>query len=266
MLTNKLSLYLIYIFTLIPNSKVIANTFEVTPNIYRFNYEEFSTTGTSLNNETGYLPGLKLKYSYAADGYIFTPYISIHKGKVDYVGSTQSGSPHTTQTKEELTQFGFEISGTQIKAISGRIFFAAGHWKWDRNILDNNNITGLHEIYTWNEFSIGLKFKTKIENNTFYWANISALHTCHSSMDLFLVSTKETLKLGSKPGFRIHLGKSWSYNKNTRYSLSLISEYWEFGKSDLVFTNDFFGQSALINEPASESFHTGLEFSYIFHF
>lgn len=266
LMTKLLFLYLIYVSAFLVNGKAVADTFEVIPNIYHFNYEEFSTTGTSLNNEKGFLPGIKLKFSHITDNYIFTPYISIHDGKIDYTGSTQTGQPHTTQTEENLTQLGIEIKTAYIEAISGRVVFGARHWEWDRNILDNNNVRGLHEIYTWNEFSIGLNFETEIENNSHYWANISALHTFNPSMDLFLVTTKETFELGSKAGFRINAGKSWIYNKNTRYSLSIISEYWEFGKSDFVFTNDFFGQPALLNEPASESLHIGLEFSFIYSF
>jgi len=265
-MTKAISLYLVSLSAVIVSSKAIADTFEITPNIYHFNYEEFSTTGTSLNNEKGFLPGVKLKYSHASDNYIFTPYVSIHDGEIDYTGYTQSGQPHTTQTEEKLTQLGIEIKTTYIEAISSRIVFGVKHWEWDRNILDNNNVRGLHEIYKWNELSVGLNFETDIKNNSLYWTNIFALHTFNPSMDLFLPNTKESFKLGSKAGFRINAGKSWIYNKNTSYSLSVISEYWEFGKSDFVYTNDFFGQPALLNEPASESLHIGLEFSYIYNF
>jgi hypothetical protein len=48
-------------------------------------------------------------------------------------------------------------------------------------------------------------------------------------------------------------------------AISVFTEYWEFGRSNTVFTTDFFGSSGFLTEPDSQSFHTGIEFSFIFN-
>ena len=84
-----------------------ATSLEISPGIYYFNYEEFSRSGTSLDSEKGYLPGLKINLSQLHNGNKYSTYASVYDGTADYIGGTQSGQPHKTQTEQRLTQFGF---------------------------------------------------------------------------------------------------------------------------------------------------------------
>ncbi len=247
-------------------SSAYATSFEITPGIYYFNYEEFSPTGKSLDSEKGYLPGIKIKLLQLHNGNTYIAHASLYDGTVDYTGRTQSGQPHTTQTEQQLTQLGFEFIARKIKFIPGQLKLGVRHWEWERNILDRNSVRGLHEIYNWNEISIGFNFETEQQNDSFYQVNINALYNLSPSMKIILDNSTVKLNLSEKPGFRLQAGKTWIKNNQNSYSLLIISEYWQFGRSNSVFTDDFFGNPAFLTEPDSTSFHTRLEFSYSAHF
>jgi len=258
--------FLLFSIALFANKAANANSIEVSTNIYHFNYQEFDTSNQSLNQEKGYLPGIKLEFNHAYKESHFIPYISLQDGTANYRGNTQNGQPHRTKTEEQILQLGLDVIGNKLEKMPLHLIFGFRYWQWDRNILTKNNTLGLHEVYTWNEFNLGIRLKTKIQNNSFYWANISALHTFDPDIKIFLENTKETLDMKSKNGFRVHIGKSWNNNQKHHFSISIISEFWEFGRSNSVFTNDFFGSSTLITEPRSESFNTGIELKYTHHF
>jgi hypothetical protein len=84
-------------------------------------------------------------------------------------------------------------------------------------------------------------------------------------MTLFLPSSEVKFYLDSDWGYRLRAGKTWNHNKGMSTAISVFTEYWEFGRSNTVFTTDFFGSSGFLTEPDSQSFHTGIEFSFIFN-
>jgi hypothetical protein len=84
-------------------------------------------------------------------------------------------------------------------------------------------------------------------------------------MTLFLPSSEVEFSLGSELGYRLRAGKTWTHIGGMSTAISVFTEYWEFGRSNTVFTTDFFGSSGFLTEPDSQSFHTGIEFSFIFN-
>ncbi|MDH3388651.1 MAG: hypothetical protein OEN02_12160, partial [Gammaproteobacteria bacterium] len=100
----------------------------------------------------------------------------------------------------------------------------------------------------------------------YYWLDLSAMYVFDPNVEISLPSSKLNLGLGHEPGFRIRAGKEWRRNEHQQVSFNLLAEYREFGRSDTAFTDDFFGESAFLVEPRSESFHAGLELSFNFIF
>ncbi len=121
---------------------------------------------------------------------------------------------------------------------------------------------GLHEIYTWYETELGLKYVSDAN----YWLEVSAMYNFKSEMTLILPSGDVDFSLQSRPGYRIRVGKTWDGKKSMNTAISLFAEYWEFGRSDVVPVADFYGSPALLVEPDSETLNFGLEFSFIFNF
>lgn len=243
-----------------------ANSFEVSPTLYHFRYREFDSSNRELNEEKGLLPGLKLGINHSVSGGIIEAQGSFFSGEVDYDGQTQSGAPHQTDTDERLVKLGLKWILNETESIPGRLFLGFYYWDWDRDIQTRNGVLGLHEVYTWYELELGLKFESKAVRHSNYWLDISALYVFNPNLEVYLPSSKLNLDLGQEPGFRIRAGKTWGDNESLQGSFNLFAEYWEFGRSDTVFTDDFFGQSAFLVEPRSESFHTGIELSFTFLF
>ena len=241
----------------------LAKSLKISPSVFYFDYEEFNTSGFSLNRETGFLPGLKLKLNTLHGNNELNYSLSFYNGNVDYNGSTQSGQAHTTTTDTQLFDIGLSY---QFTSLDNKPFFGFRHWRWNRDILDNNNVRGLHEIYNWNELNFGLTFETSTYQNLIVWAKPSLLYVFNPRMKILLPNSNLTLNMKDSAGARLHAGITWPKNKSTSYSLSIISEYWEFGRSNTEFTDDFFGNSVFVTEPRSESFHNSIQFDFINNF
>lgn len=255
-----LSIYFLLIFC---TSSVQASSFEIGADLYYFNYEEFGITSKSLDKELGFLPGIKVKYSFQYDAVTISPYLSLHDGTVDYIGSTQSGQPHNTRTRQNLLTFGFDLKIPLQSVITSNMKVGYKNWKWDRDILSKDGVLGLHEFYSWHELNIGFEHISIMKDKSFYTTQLSFLKILNPEMKIYLVNSSETLQLGKHPGLRIQIGKTWLKNTNS-VNLTFLIEYWQFGRSNTVFTNDFFGSSTFITEPRSESIHTSFNLSYRF--
>ena len=253
-----------FIFPL--SSQVLASNLEITPTLYHFNYQEFDSLDRVLDTEDGVLPGIKFGFTPDYKNRSFNTHVAFYSGTIDYDGQTQSGVPHRTDTIEELFNLGLTFSPASQLGSANPIqtFLGFQYWQWDRDIQSTDTVQGLHELYRWGELEVGINFQPRDSDLAGYWLSISALYIVSPEMVLYLPSSQAGFNLGSKIGYRVRGGKSWQYSEEASVSIGLFIESWEFGRSDLVFTDDFFGQSAFLVEPRSESFHSGLEFSLKF--
>jgi hypothetical protein len=253
------------LFIFLPIKSTDANTFEVTPTLYFFNYQEFDQNNSLLNKEEGLIPGVKLSYGNVAEKDSLKFDASFYGGNVDYDGTTQLGMPHQTETNEQLVRLGISYFQHEETHYPGQLFVGLHYWYWDRDILTRNGVQGLHEQYTWYETEVGLKFNSPEVEQSRYWLEVSAMYNFKPEMKLFLPSSEVKFSLGSDFGYRLRAGKTWTHKQGMTTAISVFTEYWEFGRSNTVFTTDFFGSSGFLTEPDSQSFHTGIEFSFIFH-
>lgn len=271
---------LVFICNLFMPVAVAEYKLAVTPGVYAFNYSEYSQNNTELNNEQGLLPGIALQYEHSQHNHVLRLHSSLHDGKVDYDGRTQGGTAHTTDTETQLFTLGLRLMPAQLEfslhevfqtsllsALQApRFFIGFQYWRWDRDILTHNNVQGLHEIYHWYEIEFGLQLKTTGSDHSWYWAELSALYNVNPQMKILLPNSEVSLRLGSQPGARLRLGRSWQTSDEFTFSLSAFVEYWEFGRSNTVFSDDFFGHSAYLTEPRSETLHSGLALDFNWHF
>jgi len=250
------------LFIFLPVKLAIANALEVTPTLYFFNYQEFDQNNVLLDKETGAIPGIKLSYADITKRDSLKFNVSLYGGTVDYDGHTQLGAPHQTETDETLIKLGISYFQHDVIHYPGLFFAGLHYWYWDRDILSRNGVQGLHELYTWYEAELGLKYISAAN----YWLELSAMYNFKPEMTLILPSDDAEFTLKSRPGFRIRAGKTWAGEQNMTTAISVFAEYWEFGRSDVVFVADFYGSPALLIEPDSETLNSGLEFSFIYNF
>jgi len=254
------------LFVFLPIKLAHANTFEITPTVFFFNYQEFDQNNVLLDKEEGVLAGVRLSYGDIAEKDSLKFNASFYGGTVDYMGQTQLGVPHETETNEQLIKLGISYIQHEETYYPGLFFVGLHYWYWDRDILTRNGVQGLHELYTWYETEIGLKFKSQEIQQSNYWLELSVMYNFKPEMKLFLPSSEVDFVLGSRPGYRIRAGKTWANKQSMTTTIGLFAEYWEFDRSNTIFTTDFFGSSGFLTEPDSQTFHSGVEFSFIFNF
>jgi len=253
-------------FGLAASALAYSDELSVSPQLYVFDYREFDQDDRLLDKEHGYLPGVSLQLGTSHDDTRLDGQLAVYSGQVEYDGHTQSGIPHQTDTDTQLLRMGIRLTPQTVNWLPGRLFFGWRYWHWDRDIQTANNVQGLHEIYSWQELELGMYFNSAAHKQSWYWLEAAGFYILNPRMKIRLSSSTPTLRLGSRPGVRLRAGKSWRYSETMDLSFSLFTEYWEFGRSNTIFTNDFFGSSAYLTEPASKSFHSGLELSFISRF
>lgn len=243
-----------------------ANQLTISPVVYHFKYQEFNDSDVLLDQEKGFMPGIRLSLLHPDQSGNIETHVAYYAGRVEYAGQTQSGTPHNTHTDETLLNLGIRVHPHNATVFAGQLFYGYQYWHWDRDILPANAVRGLHEIYTWQEIEAGLRYQRNLNDTSLLWAELSGIYILDPNMTIKLPHSQAKLNSGSRPGFRIRAGKTWQLRNRDSVSINLLAEYWSFGKSNTVFSNDFFGTSAYLTEPMSRSFHTGLEFSYSLSF
>ena len=255
--------------TLICHSTIsVAETqLTISPTLLHFDYTEFSTTDEVLDRELGWLPGIGAKLYHAiTPKWLLNIHTAYYQGTVDYDGQTQSGAPHSTETKMKLIRLGARVERSIIE--NTHLFIGAQTHQWQRNIQDNNNISGLDETYKWIEYSIGLNTDIFIYQKDVFNIEAAYLLTRNGTLDVDLSrvnlgSTK--LDLGDGTGGRLNLNWKRLSENNTRYGLSLFFEGWNFGRSNTKQTE---GGSSIVfvTEPRSETRNIGLKFNIEYSF
>ncbi|MDH5485333.1 MAG: hypothetical protein OEY43_08885 [Gammaproteobacteria bacterium] len=243
-----------------------SESYEISPGLYHFNYSEYSTSDKLLDKETGFLPGIKLAIDYAHNKHRLNLNFALYDATIDYDGQTQSGQPHTTNTKTRIIKWGMDFFPNQADYIPGQFFLGINNWQWDRDILTRDNILGLHEVYYWAELHLGIRFESEKINEKIFWTELSVLYISNPKMAIYLSNSKESLYMDDEPGFRVRVGTKKHITANLDLGVSVHTEYWAFGRSDTIFVSDFFGSPAGLTEPRSESLHSGIEINLYYNF
>ena len=254
---------------LICNSSILFAETQLTlsPSLLHFDYTEFSTTDAVLDRELGWLPGIEARLSHAITAdWLIRAHTSYYQGIVDYDGQTQSGTPHTTNTDTKLFRFGGQIERVVYKKIN--LFIRVQSHQWQRDINDNNNISGIDETYKWTEYSIGINSEILISPKDVLNLEAGFLITRNATLDVDLSrvdSGSTTLDLGDGSGARLNLGWKRTSENNINYGLSVFFEGWNFGRSNTKQTHGG-SSSVFVTEPRSETRNIGLQFNFEYTF
>src|SRR5690554_458300 len=110
-------------------------------------YQEVDDFEHELNREQGALPQLQaaLLLPIAAHWHLHSA-LTYNQGTLDYIGQTQAGTPHNTQT--DTSNFLWQGSGRYYWQ---RAYLGGGvqYQYWQREIQAANNVSHLHEYYRW---------------------------------------------------------------------------------------------------------------------
>ncbi len=245
------------LFISLSNCAQAENNIGVSARLQYFNYEEFDINGTSLNQETGFIPGFGITLNEGSHTFAFE-YLD---GTVDYDGQTQAGSPHKTDTEQTIYKFSYRLS-IPATNVDEQAYYYLGieYQNWERDILPNNNVNGLYEVYRWWTASIGVNSAIYSDANKHLYLDIGLTHNFAGDIEIDLVDFgfgEPVLDLENKPGFQASLEYSEEYSENQIMTLGIKYTYSEFGRSDPVTLSDGF-TTITIFEPDSKSNHVTL--------
>jgi hypothetical protein len=239
----------------------------VAAEVMHFDYEETDTQGNTLNQETGFIPGLTLAASSPYRRIFNTLEFSIYDGGVDYDGRTQSGQPHQTTTEQNILRVLYRLSWSpdnMAGALYGKVYWQ----QWDRDIQPNNNVLGLFERYRWWTLEAGVQVPFIKEKQRNLLLEIGALATTNGTIMIDLADLgygKPTLDLGNEYGFSAKLKYEVLYRSNSSFQFGVQIRRWEFGRSNSKTISDGTNH-IIITEPDSETMQTMLSAGYRYHF
>lgn len=235
--------------------------------LMQFDYEETDSAGNTLNQETGYIPGLTLAASHPYHSIFNTLEFSIYDGEVDYDGRTQTGQPHQTTTEQNILRVLYRLSWSP-QAMKGALYGKVYWQQWDRDIQPNNNVLGLFERYRWWTLEAGVQVPFIKDQRRNLLFEIGALATTNGTIKIDLSELgfgEPTLDLGNDYGFAAKLKYELLYTRNSSFQFGLQFRRWEFGRSNSKTVSDG-NTEIVITEPDSTSMHTMLSAGYRYHF
>ena len=232
-----------------------------------FDYEETDIFGSTLNQETGWIPGFTVAASQPYHSIRNTVEFSLFGGTVDYDGRTQAGVPHQTTTEEIIYRILYLFSWSPESSEGD--FYGKAYWQqWDRDIQPANGVSGLFERYQWWTAEAGVHVPFIKDEKQQLLLELGVLATNSGTINVNLTGAGygvQTLELGNGLGFSAALLYEMKLASNNRVRFGAMFKNWEFGRSNSKTISN--GTSTItITEPDSTTAQTTLSASYIHRF
>jgi len=225
-----------------------------------FDYEERSSSGATLNQESGILPSVQVALAFHSSD---SGWVKVSGARfsddVRYRGMTQSGRELTTRTDTEQTLFEVTLGAPEVSSHDYRFtpMVRAGLRKWQRDILPTRNTLRLNEAYRWRELGLGGSVCRSVALG---WMDSWCLegwglYTLEGSVKVDLTEIdagSPSIRLGSKPGASVQATALMG-----PVEFKVFGHFWQFGKSDTKTVYRAGGGRLRVEEPASQSWLTG---------
>jgi len=235
--------------------------------LMNFDYEETDVSGSTLDQETGYIPGFTVAASQPYRSIHNTVEFSLYGGDVDYDGQTQAGQPHQTTTDETIYRLLYELNWSP--GDSEGAFYGKAYWQqWDRDIQPNDGVSGLFERYQWWTLEAGVQVPFIKNEQRELLLELGMLATNSGTISINLTNVgygEHTLNLGNGIGYSAALTYEMKLASNNSFQFGAMLKSWEFGRSNSETISN--GTSTItIIEPDSTTLQTTISANYIHHF
>jgi hypothetical protein len=262
---KKIGIALAYILAFPSNTPAV--DLRIAVELMHFDYEETDLSGSTLNQETGFIPGITLAAIQPYFGIENSFEFSMYGGQVDYDGQTQDGQPHQTTTEQSIYRLLYKLSWSPLSTEAA--FYGKTYWQqWDRDIQPNNGVGGLFERYRWWTVEAGaqLPFIRQDRQNLFWELGLLASLNGTIMIDLSDAGFgSPALDLGNSIGFASGLKYEFKRTSNSSLQFGVQFKTWGFGRSNSKTISDG-NDTFTITEPDSTTIQTTLSASYIHHF
>lgn len=182
------------------------------PSLQYFHYQEESQ-GRVLNEETGWLPGVRADLERRAGGWFMRAAIEHHQGEVDYDGESNIGTPLTTTSDAAISDLILDLGGILPQETGELRWFAgAGYHRWLREIASTSSVSGVDETYRWPYWHVGAEYRWDDDSHRSWSASFRVRQPVASEVKVDFRGLYDTIELplGERPGVRLQLGRSWA--------------------------------------------------------
>jgi len=246
----------------------IPHRFEVALSWSRYDYKE-DLTPPLKSTETGWVPQVRLGYSYSAnDRFYFRAFgeASVAADDTDYDGSTMGGVPLKDTTRNDFARLemnaGYTGKGNLPFSITP--YTGVGYRYWKRDI-------GYNEFYSWWYIPVGVKVIYPVAERFSIGLNASVNFMFDGRMTISYKDdtfANTTVRLGNRPGCLVELPVSWRPRVNWAFTVTPWYEYGEIGESpwERFYYADGTYTGFVVREPSSRTHMYGVRVSteYLF--
>jgi len=232
-----------------------------------FDYEEVGEAG-SLNEETGWLPGLSLNMSKTLGSYSLGLDAGLYSGSVVYDGETQGGTDLQTRTEQQIYRVAGYLQWQPPESQFG-LYARLGYWQWKRDIQPTSGTPGLFERYHWQFIEAGLSATLWQSDRRSVFLDIGYAHIYDAEVDVDLRPFgfgQANLTLGdASHGVITRLGFKMPWSVSDHLELALTHRYWNLKQSEPGRVGN--GPTVLtVKEPESRANHMSISLSYVHSF
>jgi hypothetical protein len=250
----------------------LATDLRIAAELMHFDYEETDLAGSTLNQETGYIPGFSIGASRPWLNTGHSIEFSLYGGGVDYDGQTQGGQPHQTTTEQTIYRFLYRLGWSPQDTDGG--FYGEIYWQqWDRDIQPNNGVSGLFERYQWWSIEAGVEVPLVRKDRHDLLLELGVLKTFNGTILIDLSSSNNgepVLDLGSEIGFSGGIEYEFRHSQTGSLRFGINFRTWEFGRSNSATISNGLAlcgePTCTIVEPDSTTVQTTISAGYVFHF
>jgi len=242
--------------------------FEIALSYFHYDYKE-DFTPPLKSTETGWVPQVRLGYSYMADErFYFRAFgeASVADDDTDYDGSTMGGVPLKDTTRNDFARFemnaGYTFKGNLPFSITP--YAGVGYRYWKRDI-------GYNEFYSWWYLPLGVKVLYPVDPKWSVGLNASVNFMFDGRMTISYKDdtfANTTVSLGNRPGYLVELPVSWRPRVNWAFTVTPWYEYSEIGESpwEPFYYADGTFTGFVVREPSSRTHVYGVRLSteYLF--
>jgi tetratricopeptide (TPR) repeat protein len=242
--------------------------FEIALSYSHYDYKE-DLTPPLKSTETGWVPQVRLGYSYVADDrFYFRAFgeASVADDDTDYDGSTMGGVPLKDTTRNDFARLEVNAGYTYRENLSFSItpYVGLGYRYWKRDI-------GYNETYSWWYLPLGVKTLYPVTPKWSVGLNASVNFMFDGRMTISSkndILANTTVHLGNRPGYLVELPVSWRPRVNWAFTVTPWYEYSEIGESpwERLYYTDGSYTGFVVREPSSRTNQYGIRLSteYLF--
>ena len=238
MVNNKFSMFSVLVLgAALFNTVYADNRLVISPGVMYFDYEERDENGSFLDGETGPVLGVRAAVEWRLESNITgVVFGSIYSGTVDYDGHTQSGTPVQTDTDANYFTLGVAAkTPIQFSDFKTNINVGYAFKRWERDIQPIGVVSGLYEVYQWEEISLGADVLLVGPDSRQWNLYAGVFQTREPNIVINLEADgdgKPKLFMGTDTGMQFSAQWMGATKKTRDTGVKLTYKTWKFGRSN----------------------------------